>query len=54
VTFEHKPQEIERKAKKPAAKLQCLKRMKLDTTGAFHQNIAKLLEASYSFQSKGS
>jgi hypothetical protein len=30
-----------------AAKLQCLKCMKLDTTGAFHQNKAKLIEAYY-------
>jgi hypothetical protein len=29
------------------ARLQCLKRMKLDTTGAFHQNTAKLVEESY-------
>ncbi|CAM4667033.1 unnamed protein product [Lepidochelys kempii] len=30
-----------------AAKLQNLKRMKLDTTGAFHQVSAKVVEASY-------
>jgi hypothetical protein len=30
-----------------AAKLQCLNCMKLNTTGPFHQNTAKLVEASY-------
>jgi hypothetical protein len=49
VTFEHKPQETERQAKKNffAIKLQFLKSMKLDTTRAFDQNMAKLMEPSY-------
>jgi hypothetical protein len=36
----HKPTEF------LAAKLQCLKRMKLDSTGSFHEETARLVKAS--------